>query len=314
MFNLITDILDFSKIEANELKFSESNLNVKPLVETSIQFCVSANSRNKTPVVADFDSSMSGWILGDEARIRQVLVNLIGNALKFTPDGEITVNVKAESGDLLFSVSDTGIGIPETDFEKIFDPFLQVDSSFSRQYEGTGLGLSIARKFSRLMSGDIRVNSVVDVGTQFVFALPLRAVTPQGTKPDDHAKIDSNRNLRFLIVEDNLTNQFLILKILDQIGFNADIDVAVNDLEAVNLVNKSPYDWILMDLQIPVMDGYEAMNKIRSNSAITQPRIIVISGNVQPEDVSNSYSAGADGFLPKPIDREALINMINTVS
>jgi signal transduction histidine kinase/ActR/RegA family two-component response regulator len=314
LLNLITDILDFSKIEANELKFSESNLNVKPLVETSIQLCVSANRRNKTPVVADFDSSVPGWILGDEARIRQVLVNLIGNALKFTPAGEITVNVKTESGHLLFSVTDTGIGIPEANFEMIFDPFLQVDSSFSRQYEGTGLGLSIARKLSRLMSGDIRVSSVVGVGTQFVFSIPLRAVTPEGTEPHDPAKVDPNRNLKFLIVEDNLTNQFLILNILDQIGFNADIDVAANGLEAVNLVNKSSYDWILMDLQMPVMDGYEAMKKIRSNSAITQPRIIVISGNVQPEDVSNSYSAGADGFLPKPIDREALIKMINTAS
>lgn len=314
LLSLITDILDFSKIEANELSFSQSNLNLKQLVEGSIQLCVSANSMNKTPVVANFDSSVPGWVLGDEARLRQVLVNLIGNALKFTLEGEISVNVTTESGDLLFSITDTGIGIPETDFEKIFDPFLQVDSSFSRQYEGTGLGLSIARKLSRLMSGDIKVSSVVGVGTQFVFSLPLQAATPQATKTPGPAKIESKKKLKFLIVEDKPTNQLLIIKILGQMGFIADVDVAVNGREAISLVSKSSYDWIFMDLQMPEMDGYQAMQKIRSNSAITQPRIIVISGNVQPEDVRNSYRAGADGFLPKPIDKEAMINIINAVS
>ena len=314
LLHLITDILDFSKIEANELNFAEGNLNLKQLVETSIRVCKSADSMNKIPVVASFDSSTPDWILGDEARVRQVLVNLIGNALKFTLEGEITVKVTTESKNLLISITDTGIGIPETDFEKIFDPFLQVDSSLSRRYEGTGLGLSIARKLSRLMSGDLTVSSVVGVGTQFVLSLPLRAVTHQRTKPYDPAKIETKRKLKILIVEDNPANRLLVVKILGQIGFTADVDVAVNGLEAVKLVSKSPYDLIFMDLQMPAMDGYEAMRKIRSNDAIIQPRIIVVSANVQPEDISNSYSAGADGFLPKPIDREAMINIINAVS
>ena len=314
LLNLITDILDFSKIEANELSFAEGNLNLQQLVETSIRVCESANTKSKIPVIASFDPSTPEWILGDEARIRQVLVNLIGNALKFTLEGVITVNVTTESENVLFSVTDTGIGIPETEFEKIFDPFLQVDSSLSRRYEGTGLGLSIARKLSRLMSGDLSVSSVFGVGTQFVLSLPLRAVTDQRTKPGDLAKITTKKKLKILIVEDNPANRLLVVKILAQIGFTADVDVAVNGLEAVKVVSLSSYDLIFMDLQMPGMDGYEAMRKIRSNGDIIQPRIIVISANVQSEDVSNSYRAGADGFLPKPIDREAMINIINAVS
>ncbi|MBT6889979.1 MAG: response regulator [Gammaproteobacteria bacterium] len=314
LLNLITDILDFSKIEANELSFAEGNLNLQQLVETSIRVCESANTKSKIPVIANFDPSTPEWILGDEARIRQVLVNLIGNALKFTLEGVITVNVTTESENVLFSVTDTGIGIPETEFEKIFDPFLQVDSSLSRSYEGTGLGLSIARKLSRLMSGDLSVSSVFGVGTQFVLSLPLRAVTDQRTKPGDLAKITTKKKLKILIVEDNPANRLLVVKILAHIGFTTDVDVAVNGLEAVKVVSLSSYDLIFMDLQMPGMDGYEAMRKIRSNGDIIQPRIIVISANVQSEDVSNSYRAGADGFLPKPIDREAMINIINAVS
>jgi CheY-like chemotaxis protein len=181
-------------------------------------------------------------------------------------------------------------------------------------YEGTGLGLSIARKLSRLMSGDLSVNSIVGVGTEFVLSLPLRAVTHQRAEPNGRTKIETKKRLKFLIVEDNPANRLLVVKILDQIGFTADVDVAVDGLEAVKFVSNSPYDLIFMDLQMPAMDGYEAIRKIRANGAIIQPRIIVISANVQPQDVSNSYSAGADGFLPKPIDRKALVDIINAVS
>ncbi len=120
--------------------------------------------------------------------------------------------------------------------------------------------------------------------------------------------------MKILIVEDHPANRLLVVKILGQIGFTADVEVAVNGLEAVKIVSKSPYDLIFMDLQMPAMDGYEAMRKIRSNDAIIQPRIIVVSANVQPENISNSYSAGADGFLPKPIDREAMVGIVNALS
>ena len=312
LLNLITDILDFSKIEANELRISEGTLDLKQLVEASVRVCTSANPKNKIPVVTKYDPSAPECILGDEPRVRQVLVNLIGNALKFTPEGQITVSVKAHAESLLFSISDTGVGIPPSDIEKIFSPFQQVDSSNSREYEGTGLGLSIARRLSRLMSGDLTVSSVVGVGTEFVLSLPLRVVTRQRSKPSGRSEIETNKKLKILIVEDNPVNRLLAVKILSQVGFTA--DVAVDGLEAVEFVSRSPYDLIFMDLQMPVMDGYEAMRKIRSNGAISQPRIIVISANVQPQDVSNSYSAGADGFLPKPIDRKALVDIINAIS
>jgi signal transduction histidine kinase len=309
---LITDILDFSRIEAKEITISVSSLNLKKLVETSIRVCKSANTQNKIPVVTHFDSSVPEWVLADEARVQQVLVNLIGNALKFTFEGQIAVNVKTSSASLLFSITDTGVGISKTDLDVIFNPFQQVNSSLSREYEGTGLGLSIARTLSHLMSGNLTVNSAVGVGSEFILSLPLKAAPRHRIKTNDRVITKTNRKLNILIVEDNPVNRFLIVKTLGYIGFTA--DVAVNGLAAVEIVNKSSYDLILMDLQMPVMDGYEAMRKIRANGAITQPRIIVISANVQPKDISDSYSAGADGFLSKPIDRKALFNIIYTMS
>ncbi len=312
LLNLITDILDFSKIEANELRILENTIDLKSLVEASVRVCTSANAESQVPVLIKYDPSVPECILGDEPRVRQILVNLIGNAIKFTSEGQITVNVRTQAENLLFAISDTGVGIPSSDMEKIFSPFQQVDSSHSREYEGTGLGLSIARRLSRLMSGDLTVSSTVGVGTEFVLSLPLRVVAAQRAEPSDRIEVETSKKLKILIVEDNPVNRLLAVKILGQVGFTA--DVAVDGLEAVEFVKKSPYDLIFMDLQMPVMDGYEAMRKIRSNGAIDQPRIIVISANVQPQDVSNSYNAGADGFLPKPIDRKALVDIINAIS
>ena len=312
LLNLITDILDFSKIEANELRISENTIDLKQLVEASVRVCTSANTVSEVPILIKFDPSLPECILGDEPRVKQILVNLIGNAIKFTSEGQITVTVCVESENLLFTISDTGVGIPSSDIEKIFSPFQQVDSSHSREYEGTGLGLSIARRLSRLMSGDLTVSSTVGVGTEFVLSLPLRVVSRQRAEPSDRIEVETDKKLKILIVEDNPVNRLLAVKILGQVGFTA--DVAVDGLEAVEFVNKIPYDLIFMDLQMPVMDGYEAMRKIRANLAISQPRIIVISANVQPQDVSNSYNAGADGFLPKPIDRKALVDIINANS
>ena len=172
--------------------------------------------------------------------------------------------------------------------------------------------MSIARRLSRLMSGDLTVSSTVGVGAEFVLSLPLRVVSRQRAEPSGRIEVETDKKLKILIVEDNPVNRLLAVKILGQVGFTA--DVAVDGLEAVEFVNKMPYDLIFMDLQMPVMDGYEAMRKIRANLAISQPRIIVISANVQPQDVSNSYNAGADGFLPKPIDRKALVDIINANS
>lgn len=312
LLNLITDILDFSKIEANELRISENTIDLNQLVEASVRVCTSANTVSEVPILIKFDPSLPECILGDEPRVKQILVNLIGNAIKFTSEGQITVTVCVESENLLFTISDTGVGIPSSDIEKIFSPFQQVDSSHSREYEGTGLGLSIARRLSRLMSGDLTVSSTVGVGTEFVLSLPLRVVSRQRAEPSDRIEVETDKKLKILIVEDNPVNRLLAVKILGQVGFTA--DVAVDGLEAVEFVNKMPYDLIFMDLQMPVMDGYEAMRKIRANLAISQPRIIVISANVQPQDVSNSYNAGADGFLPKPIDRKALVDIINANS
>ena len=312
LLNLITDILDFSKIEANELRISENTIDLKQLVEASVRVCKSANTVSEVPILIQFDPSLPECILGDEPRVKQILVNLIGNAIKFTSEGQITVTVCVESENLLFTISDTGVGIPCSDTEKIFSPFQQVDSSHSREYEGTGLGLSIARRLSRLMSGDLTVSSTVGVGAEFVLSLPLRVVSRQRAEPSGRIEVETDKKLKILIVEDNPVNRLLAVKILGQVGFTA--DVAVDGLEAVEFVNKMPYDLIFMDLQMPVMDGYEAMRKIRANLAISQPRIIVISANVQPQDVSNSYNAGADGFLPKPIDRKALVDIINANS
>ncbi len=312
LLDLITGILDFSKIEADEIHLERLKTDFSQLIQSSVNVCKTAHVP-AVPIVVKQESTSPSWLICDEVRLRQILVNLIGNALKFTVDGEIVVTTRSHFNKgrewLQVTVADTGVGIPESHQETIFEPFQQVDSSLSRAYQGTGLGLSIAKRLCNLMDGDLTVSSELGQGSQFSLEIPLQRAEPAPPMKPALINVANIEELSILIVEDNRMNRILTDKLLRQSGFNPDL--AVNGSEALDRVESKHYDLVFMDLQMPVMDGYQAMRKIRSNKAIRQPKIIVISANVQPQDVSESFSAGANGFLSKPIDRNALNRVLN---
>ncbi|MDG2471171.1 MAG: ATP-binding protein [Pirellulaceae bacterium] len=313
LLELITGILDFSKIEADELELTETDIDLIALIETAVRVCKSANPKTKVPIVIEIHESTPQWLLADEARLRQVVVNLVGNALKFTASGKVTVKTwvedRAPNGRLFISIADTGMGIPTSQLQDIFNPFRQVQSTLTREYQGTGLGLSIARRLCILMDGELAAKSTVGQGSEFTVSMALKP----GVKPDaDHPpsiSLSKKQPLSFLVAEDSSVNRLLIVKILNQAGIQPDI--AVNGLEAVKSVAEKSYDVILMDLQMPVMDGHEAIRRVRELEMATRPKIVVISANVQPQDISLAFQSGADIFIPKPIDRKALFEAIN---
>ncbi|MCH2182584.1 MAG: ATP-binding protein [Mariniblastus sp.] len=313
LLDLITGILDFSKIEADEIHLERLPTDFRQLIQTAVNLCKTARNP-AVPIEISWGNAAPEWIVCDEVRLRQIIVNLLGNALKFTVRGKVTLKSWAETEQgrerLYLSIRDTGVGIPEDHLESIFEPFQQVDSSMSRAYQGTGLGLSIAKKLSHLMEGDLTVSSQVGAGSEFLLQIPLARVKPGVSKEPQATPFEARQPLNILIVEDNRMNRVLTERLLNQAGF--DPDLAENGAEALERVNATPYDLIFMDLQMPVMDGYQAMREIRKNLSIQQPKIIVISANVQPQDVSDSFSAGANGFLSKPIDRKALNRVLNT--
>ena len=313
LLDLITGILDFSKIEADELHLERLKTDLRLLIRTAVNVCKTSR-KPAVPIDVVWGPTAPDWIICDEVRLRQIIVNLLGNAVKFTIQGKVTLKVwcghKGFQEFLFVSVRDTGVGIPATHLDAIFEPFQQVDSSMSRSYQGTGLGLSIAKRLSNLMEGDLVVTSQIGEGSEFVLTTPLTRAQPVEPSVPVPISFAPNRQLKILIVEDNRMNRVLTERLLNQAGFYPDL--AENGSEAVDCVNKTTYDLIFMDLQMPVMNGYQAMRTIRSNTAIKQPKIIVISANVQPQDISESFSAGANGFLSKPIDRNALSRVLNT--
>lgn len=315
LLDLITGILDFSKIEADEIHLERLPTDYRQLVQTAVNLC--NTSRNPVvPIDVVWGADAPDWLVCDELRLRQIIVNLLGNALKFTLQGQVTLTSWAEQvrgqETLFLSCLDTGVGIPADHLEAIFEPFQQVDSSMSRAYQGTGLGLSIAKKLSQLMEGDLTVTSTVGQGSRFLLQIPLLRAEPAVKETPLTKILGPFQDLNILIVEDNRMNRVLTERLLHQAGYNA--ESAENGSEAVALVKSRAYDLIFMDLQMPVMDGYQAMREIRMITDIQQPKIIVISANVQPQDVSDSFSAGANGFLSKPIDRNALKRVLNASS
>jgi len=313
LLELITGILDFSKIEADELELTETDIDLIALIETAVRVCKSANPKTKVPIAIEIHESTPQWLLADEARLRQVVVNLVGNALKFTASGKVTVKTwvedRAPNGRLFISIADTGMGIPTSQLQDIFNPFRQVQSTLTREYQGTGLGLSIARRLCILMDGELAAKSTVGQGSEFTVSMALKPGAKQDPDHPPSISLSKKQPLSFLVAEDSSVNRLLIVKILNQAGIQPDI--AVNGLEAVKSVAKKSYDVILMDLQMPVMDGHEAIRRVRELEMATRPKIVVISANVQPQDISLAFQSGADIFIPKPIDRKALFEAIN---
>ena len=317
---LLNDILDFSKMEANKLTLCLQPLRVDRLVH-DVSVCVTGRPNSK-PVVLRFeiDPALPKALIGDAMRLQQVLVNLVGNALKFTEQGEVMVQIEllARSGidtTLRFSVRDSGIGIAPEHLEHIFGSFTQAESSTTRRFGGSGLGLPIARQLVTMMGGDLAVNSVLGQGSTFHFTLNLPASSRVPVDPDMVIKEKFLQQrplegLRLLVVEDNLINQLVARELLQSEG--AIVIVADNGqlgVEAVAAANP-PFDAVLMDVQMPVMDGFEATRAIRTELGLPYLPIIALTANAMASDRETCLAAGMNEHIGKPFALPRLIEVI----
>ncbi|MNJ92694.1 Sensory/regulatory protein RpfC [compost metagenome] len=323
LLSLINDILDISKIEAREVKLEkiafDLDSTVKNICDILKQKASEKNLEFQLKInLSDEDSHM---VLGDPTRLRQILFNLIGNAIKFTQSGKITVTLDYDNEDknfLYFAIQDTGTGIPEDKQPLLFQNFVQADSSITRRYGGSGLGLTISKNLVELMGGAIWFDSKEGVGSTFCFTIPYQpAHGVVATEKKNFALEASqspqhiNRNAKILIVDDTEDNRFLLLTYLRNYPF--DVVQAENGEEAIEKVFKDEFDMVFMDIQMPVMDGYAATMKIREwEQANNRPPIpiIAISANAMTEDVKKSLDAGCTEHVTKPIKKTTLIELI----
>ncbi len=320
LLTVINDVLDFSRIESGRFSLSEIAFSPRQVLEDLTHLMQMTAEERGLVLELKVATDVGDAMLGDEGRVRQVLINLLGNAIKFTHQGRIDVELSlhpTEPETLLFQVSDTGIGIAQEQLGHIFEQFTQADSGITRSYGGTGLGLAISRRLVELMGGRIWVESRLGQGSQFCFTLPVRPVaasSPPGPSEEQITQA-STKTLRILLAEDVEENQMLFEAYLMQTPHQV---VMVNDgLEAVDRVQKETFDLVVMDVQMPRMDGYTATRAIRQWEQKEGRRpltIVALSAHAGIERQEESLAAGCDAYLTKPIGRQTLLDAIQRVA
>lgn len=310
---IVNDILDLSKIESGSLVIETQPFNLKKTLKHIYKLL-----KVKVPKDIEFnlflDADMPDIVVGDQGRLNQILVNLTGNALKFTEEGEVTVSVKllAETEDhysLRFSVKDTGIGIPADKLETIFERFKQAEESTTRRFGGTGLGLNIVKQLVELHDAEIQVKSKEGRGSEFFFVLNYK----KAKSTEIIGKASSGEKLgklKILLCEDNFLNQKLVKSVIHNFGF--ELDIAENGEAGIELLSKNNYDLVLMDLQMPVKDGYQTTEYIRNELKSTIP-IIAMTAHSLVGEQERCFDVGMDAYVPKPFKQAALLQAIKTV-
>jgi CheY-like chemotaxis protein len=309
---IIDDILDFSKIEAGKLKLEAVEFDLRAALDEMLRpFHVQAAAK-KIELFCAVSTDVPARLTGDPVRLRQVLVNLVGNAMKFTAAGRVCVDigaVPAADGTLLLQgrVSDTGIGIPADKLEHIFDAFSQADSSTARRFGGTGLGLAICRRLVNLMGGELRVESAVGSGSSFIFSTRVGASAGAQTQTKPVQVAPSGASYRLLLAEDHPVNQKIIMTVLAKAGHS--VALAENGRIAVELVQRERFDAILMDMQMPEVSGLEATEAIRAREKATGGRripIIALTANAMQADRERCLASGMDDYIAKPMKVDVL--------
>jgi signal transduction histidine kinase/ActR/RegA family two-component response regulator len=317
---IINDILDFSKIEAGRMELESQPFVLRECVDAALNLVRARAAEKGVALTASIDDDVPAAVAGDVTRLRQVLLNLLSNAIKFTDQGEVALTVRRASGgnadELVFAVRDSGIGLTEEGLSKLFKSFSQADSSTTRKYGGTGLGLAISKRLAELMGGTMSAESAgPGQGSTFRFSIRApEASAPRAVKasPAMDPGMAERQPLRILLAEDNVVNQKLALRLLAQMGYRADL--ATNGAEAVEAIGRQPYDLVLMDVQMPEMDGLEASRRIVQRwPAGQRPRIVAMTANATQGDREMCLAAGMDDYITKPIRVERLVEVLRTV-
>lgn len=322
LLTIINDILDFSKIEAGKVELESVDFDLKAAIERKLELFHSQAKAKGLTLSLDADPQIPARVIGDPGRIGQILLNLIGNAIKFTATGTVTVTAVVlkktrDSVQLKVSVIDTGIGLSREAKLKLFQPFVQADGSTSRKFGGTGLGLSISRQLITLMGGEIGVEEETASGSRFWFTCNLGIATTSAVLPPQQIAATQIRAgyarsyLRLLVAEDNSTNQIVVTAHLKALGL--EMTLVQNGIEVLAALAESPYDLILMDCQMPEMDGFVATAEIRKAEKSKGGRIpiIALTANAMKEDRETCLAAGMDDYLAKPFKRVELSAVID---
>jgi len=310
LLTILNDILDLSKIDAGKLEIETLPFSLRTLMEEACRtFSFQAKQKGLRLSCITSADAPDSWV-GDPGRLRQVLLNLIGNAIKFTESGSITALASTGPSELRFEVKDTGIGIPVVKQSEIFEAFSQVDGSITRRFGGTGLGLTICSRLVERMGGAISVRSALDEGSTFAFTVHAEqrdGIIEQATVAESRAPLAP---LRILVAEDNKVNQAVVSRMLQRAGHT--VAIAENGQEAAEMCSSGRFDLVLMDIHMPVLDGFEATTRIREmdrSKGIHTP-LVALTANAMTGDRERCLRAGMDGYMAKPVSREVLLETI----
>ena len=313
LMNIINGILDFSKIEAGKMEMVENEMNLKEEVENVYKNFLYRTKDKKIDLILEY-KLLNDMYLGDTGRIKQILINIIGNAVKFTSKGSVKIVVSKaeeniESDDIRFEIIDTGIGIPANNKDSIFESYSQGDGTYTRKFGGTGLGLSICKMLVEKMSGTINLKSKVGEGSNFEIVLPLKRIEVIEGISEELEILVETESLKILLVEDDIINRKFLRRILERWGHI--VDIAENGIIAINKVMEKEFDLILMDIQLPEMDGIEVTKVIKKELGITDIPIVAITAHVREEDKKIILEGGLDDYISKPISIMNLSIVIN---
>jgi CheY-like chemotaxis protein/two-component sensor histidine kinase len=316
LLQIINDILDFSKVEAGKLELNPSDFSVRRMLEATVSLFEPRAMEKGITLSLAMNAEPPDLLHGDELRLRQILYNLVGNAIKFTEKGGVEVRlaaaVKTPSGTTLtIEVRDTGCGIPADRLPAIFDRFTQADSFPTRSHQGTGLGLAIVRQLVEAMGGAIEVHSTVDSGSTFTISMPLEgAKLNAGPGTADATTRDTGRSLSVLVAEDNPVNQLFLRRTLEKLGH---IPTCVPDgSQALDALRAAAFDCVLMDIQMPRMDGSEATRRIRQDLGLAMP-VIALTAHAMQGDREKYLTQGFDDYLAKPVTIQELERVLGSV-
>ena len=310
---LINDILDLAKVDAGKMTFEHTPFKLSASISAMLHLFETKIQEKNLELVKEYDSKIPEVLVGDPVRLHQIILNLVSNAVKFTTKGKITVKVRLlkedeEKATIEFAVTDTGIGIPKNRIDHIFENFQQASSGTARLYGGTGLGLAIVKQLVEPQGGTINVSSEIDKGSTFSFVLSFKKTKAEAELETGMVELDTEiKNIKVLVVEDIALNQLLMKTLLDDFGFERDI--AANGKIAVEKLEAKSYDIILMDLQMPEMNGFEATEYIRNKMNSKIP-IIALTADVTTVDLAKCKAVGMNDYIAKPVDERLLYSKI----